>query len=89
VTRDIAVVLPSDASFVDLVTALERVDSPVPTKFSAVDRYVGAPLAQGESSVTVRVILQPEATTLTEDEIESYRTALLAAVSDLGLKIRD
>jgi len=88
VNRDIAVVLPRGSSFLALLTTLEQVDAPVPARFSAVDRYEGAPLAEGESSVTVRVTLQPLERTLTEDEIERFRMALVDSVIASGLKIR-
>ena len=60
-----------------------------PVEFSAVDRYEGPPLAAGESSLTIRMTLQPSDRTLTDPETEEYRQALVDCLrNELGLRIR-
>jgi phenylalanyl-tRNA synthetase beta chain len=89
VTRDLALVMPGGVSYESVRRAMLEVSAPAPAAIEPVDRYVGPPLAPGESSLTVRVTLTPNERTLTEAEIEGYRRALIAVVEDrLGLRIR-
>ena len=89
VTRDLSLVLTADQSYGDVVQTLAGVDSPAPVRFEALDRYEGRPLAPGETSLTVRVVLEPLERTLTEEEIEGYRCALVKRIADaLGARIR-
>ena len=58
-------------------------------RVDAVDRYEGPPLEQGQSSLTVRVSLQPLDQTLTEGQAESYRRALVSRLEErLAVRIR-
>ncbi len=89
VERDIAVVLPPDRSWREVRDALTAVEAPVPASIEAVDRYEGKPLAAGSAAVTVRVRLQPDRTSLTEETIEEYRRRLVDELTGpLGLEIR-
>ena len=89
VERDIAVVLPSDRAWHEVRTALGAVPSPVPVRIDAVDRYEGQPLPEGSAALTVRVRLQPDRTSLTEETIEAYRQSLVRELTGpLGLEIR-
>jgi len=55
----------------------------------AVDRYQGKPLKAGSAAITVRVRLQPDRTSLTEEIIEAYRQSLVDRLTGpLGLEIR-
>jgi phenylalanyl-tRNA synthetase beta subunit len=89
VERDIAVVLPEDRNWAEVRDALRAVPAPVPVSIEAVDRYLGKPLPAGTSAVTVRVRLQPDRTSLTDETIEAYRQRLLDQLTGpLGLEIR-
>jgi len=89
VERDIAVVLPPGRTWREVRDALCAVPAPVPASIEAVDRYEGKPLPQGSAAVTVRVRLQPDRTSLTEETIEAYRQRLLDQLTGpLGLEIR-
>lgn len=89
VERDIAVVLPPGRTWREVRDALSAVPAPVPASIEAVDRYEGKPLAPGSAAVTVRVRLQPDRTSLTEETIEAYRQQLLDQLTGpLGLEIR-
>ena len=69
--------------------ALLGVEAPVPVTLDAVDRYEGKPLAAGSAAVTVRVRLQPDKQSLTEEAIEAYRQGLIETLTGkLGLEIR-
>jgi phenylalanyl-tRNA synthetase beta chain len=90
VTRDLALVLPQELTFGGVLEVLRGVEAPAAVDFRAVDRYEGAPLAEGHASLTVRVTLHPLDRTLTEAEIEAYRNALVASLGhNLGLTLRD
>jgi phenylalanyl-tRNA synthetase beta chain len=89
VVRDLSLVLGPGVSFHRLVATLATVPAPAPVRFEALDRYLGEPLAAGEVSVTVRVILQPLDRTLTDAETEAFRKALVGvAESGLGARLR-
>ncbi|MDH3627514.1 MAG: phenylalanine--tRNA ligase subunit beta [Acidobacteriota bacterium] len=89
VHRDLAVVVPADLSYERLLLTVTDVPSPAPVDFNAVDRYQGPPLAAGEASLTLRATLSPEDRTLTDEEIDGYRRAMIDALGrNLGVEIR-
>ncbi len=89
VIRDLALVLTTDVTFAEVLETLRTVDPPAPVRFEAVDRYEGPPLEKGQSSLTVRVTLQPLEETLTEGQAESYRQALVIRLEErLAVRIR-
>lgn len=88
-TRDLSLLLTGDITYGEIVDALSAVAPPAPVRFEALDRYEGPPLAAGETSLTIRVILEPLARTLTDEETERYRLALVAKLEDaLGVRVR-
>lgn len=88
-TRDLSLLLTRDVAYRDVVETLTAVPPPAPVRFEALDRYEGPPLTEDEISLTVRVTLEPLAQTLTDDETERYRQALLVSLQDaLGVRIR-
>jgi len=89
VTRDVAIVTTGEQSYDDIVTALRSIEAPAPAAFTALDRYEGQPLAEGEASLTLRVTLRPLAKTLTDPETEQYRQSLMSHLEGLsGVRIR-
>lgn len=89
VTRDLSLVLGPEVAFGQLLGTLEAVEAPAPLTFSVIDRYEGAPLSAGQSALTVRFTLQPTEHTLTDEQTEAYREALLRRLeTQLGVKIR-
>ena len=90
VSRDLSIVLGAEASFRELLELLESRPAPAPARFQAVDRYAGSQLEEGESALTVRVILEPHDRTLTDEETERYRLDLIQALelSVLPVKLR-
>jgi len=88
-SRDLSLVLDRTTEAGAVVEALARVPSPAPATFAWIDRYEGPGLAAGEVSMTLRVILQPRERTLLDAETESYRQALIAALSAVeGARLR-
>jgi phenylalanyl-tRNA synthetase beta chain len=90
VARDISLVLTPGVDYDRVRETLESVDPPAPVTIQAVDRYEGPSLGPGEASLTVRILLQPAEKTLTEQEIDGYRRALIDSLRQgLGLRIRE
>jgi len=88
-SRDLSLVLDRGTRASAVVAALSRVPSPAPATFTWLDRYEGPGLAKDEVSMTLRVILQPRERTLLDAETESYRQALIAALSAVeGARLR-
>ncbi len=88
-SRDLSLVMNAETTFERVQATMTAVQAPAPVEFSAVDRYEGPPLAPGEFALTVRLVLQPDERTLTEDEIEAYRRELVRRLDgELGIKIR-
>jgi phenylalanyl-tRNA synthetase beta chain len=89
VTRDLALVMTRETSYAEVLQTLRSVEPPAPAEFQAIDRYEGPPLEEGQSSLTVRVTLQPSERSLTESEIEEFRLGLVAELRrQLSLTIR-
>ena len=89
VTRDLSLVLERDIPYAELCSVLETVEAPAPVSFELVDRYRGAPLAHGESALTVRLRLEPLERTLTDAETDVYCRALVERLATgLGIRLR-
>jgi phenylalanyl-tRNA synthetase beta chain len=89
VTRDLSLLLRGEVAFSTLLETLRAVEPPAPARFEALDRYRGAPLADGETSLTVRITLEPLEHTLTDTETERYREALVTRLREtLGVRLR-
>ena len=54
---------------------------PLVTEADVFDVYQGKGIPDGQKSVAVQVTLQPTKATLTEEEIESTSSAIIAAVA--------
>jgi len=89
VSRDLSLVLRSDITYRDILEILRSVPPPAPVLFEAIDRYCGPPLADGEVSLTVRLILRPRERTLTDPETDGYREALIHKLREaMEIRIR-
>ena len=88
--RDLSLVLDAGVRFADIVEAVEKVPAPAPAEVALIDRYAGAPLEQGQVSLTVRLSLHPRERTLTDEETESYRSGVVQRLEGLGgIRLRD
>ncbi len=89
VSRDLALVMDNTVTFGEVLSTLRSVESPAPVEFLPVDRYTGPPLRTDQSSLTLRLTLQPTGRSLTDAQIESYRHSLVAALKDrLSIDLR-
>ena len=87
--RDLSLVIAPEAGAGAVLAALAVVPSPAPVSMTWIDRYTGAPLAAGQSAMTLRVMLHPLDRTLTDAEAEVYRAELLAALDAVpGVRLR-
>ena len=80
VSRDLSLVLDRSVSYREIEETIGRVPAPAPVRFEVIDRYQGPPLREGQSSLTIRAILQPLEQTLTDQESEDYRLRLIDAL---------
>lgn len=87
--RDLSLVCAPGVEAAAILAALRAVPAPAPAAFEVVDRFEGAPLRDGEVSLTVRVILRPLERTLEDASTERYRSALVQALGDVpGVQLR-
>ncbi len=88
VERDFAFIVSRDVRAGDLVTAVRKA-SPLISDVLVFDRYEGAPLAEDEISLALRVRLTPSDHTLTDAEIEETAKAIVkAAARAVGARLR-
>jgi len=89
VSRDLSLVVEPGTDYASILETLNSVPAPVEARFEAVDRYEGPPLDEGQSSLTVRATLTPSGQTLREEEIDSFRRAMIEALRiQLKIEIR-
>ena len=89
VSRDLSLALDDSVPYARVREIVADVEPPAPARFEVIDRYEGEQVGSGRSSITVRVILQPQERTLTDDTIEAYRQALVAALeNEPGIELR-
>ncbi len=88
--RDLSLVLDAGVRFADIRAAVESVPSPAPSTVDLIDRYAGAPLEEGQVSLTVRLSLHPSERTLTDEETEGYRAKVVQRLEQVGgIRLRD
>lgn len=86
--RDLAFVLPESVSYAELEAALRQVDSPLIQAIELFDLYRGTGLPEGMKSMAIKVILQDQDGTLTDDKIDPLTAQLLEAAARVGAKLR-
>jgi phenylalanyl-tRNA synthetase beta chain len=89
VARDLSLALDASVRYARVREIVADVEPPAPARFEVIDRYEGEQVGSGRSSLTVRVILQPQERTLTDDAVEAYRQALVTALeNEPGVELR-
>lgn len=81
VKRDFAFVVDRAVPAADILRTALGVDRKLVTGVSVFDVYQGAGIAEDKKSVAVEVVLQPRERTLTDAEIETVATRIVAEVS--------
>ena len=89
VRRDLAFVLPEDASWAAVRDSIQSVAGPVLRELVLFDRYRGEGVESGFKSLAMGLILQEESRTLTDREVDAVVEAVsLALQRDHGAVIR-
>jgi phenylalanyl-tRNA synthetase beta chain len=89
IERDFAFVVDRDLPTDALLRAARGVDRKLVTEIRLFDAYDGAGLPEGKKSLAITVVLQPQERTLTDAEIETFSTRLIAQVEKAtGGKLR-
>ena len=86
--RDLAFVLAEDVAFDTLLGSLKTVDSPLIREISLFDVYRGKGLPENSKSMAVKIILQSDSDTLTDEMVEPIVAQLIAAAETVGAKLR-
>ena len=87
-SRDFAFVVDKDKPAGDLVRAALGVDKALIASARVFDVYEGPGVPEGSKSVAIEVAIQPRDKTLTEAEIESLSSRIVAAAEKSGAKLR-
>jgi phenylalanyl-tRNA synthetase beta chain len=89
IERDFAFVIDRDLPADALLRAARGVDRKLVTEIRLFDVYEGSGLPEGKKSLAITVVLQPQERTLTDAEIETFSTRLIAQVEKTtGGKLR-
>ena len=86
--RDLAFVLHESVSHDDLLNALKGVKDKLIQDISVFDAYRGTGLSEGMKSMTVKVVLQDNEATLTDEVLEASMARLVAAAATVEAKLR-
>ena len=81
VERDFAFVVDKDLPSENIIKIISSVNKKLIDNISVFDVYEGTGIEEGKKSIAVNVRLQPFDRTLTDDEIESFRTKVIETVS--------
>jgi phenylalanyl-tRNA synthetase beta chain len=88
VRRDFAFLVPDDLAADALLRAVRSADKLLIADVALFDRFAGAGVPEGQLSLAVGVTLQPVERTLTDADIESVGSAIVAAAAKLGARLR-
>jgi phenylalanyl-tRNA synthetase beta chain len=80
VRRDFAFLVDSKARAADIVKTAQGVDKKLISAVSIFDLYEGKGIGEGQKSIAVEVVLQPQDRTLTDTEIEAVAGRIVAEV---------
>ncbi len=87
-TRDFAFLVDEAVASGDLVRAVRAADKALVAEVRVFDVYRGPGVIEGSKSLALEVVIQPRDATLTESEIEALSTRIIAAVGNIGGKLR-
>ncbi len=88
VRRDLAFVLPEAVNHDQLLGALGSVESNLIREISVFDVYRGTGLPEGMKSIAVKVVLQDQDATLTDEAVENVVSQLLVSAERVNAKLR-
>ena len=82
VSRDFALVVPNELAISDVLKEIEKVGSPLLQSAKVFDVFVGAGVPEGHRSIAVRVVLQDENATLSDEALNQYTQKTLEALAN-------
>jgi phenylalanyl-tRNA synthetase beta chain len=88
VLQDIAVVAPSDVSAATVEATITEAGGNLLAATGVFDVYEGEQVGEGKRSLALRLEFRAPDRTLTEDEVVERRTAIVAALEQIGGQIR-
>lgn len=81
VERDFAFLFPTNIKGVDIINKIKKIHKKIIKKVVIFDIFEGGKLPEGKKSVAIKVILQPQEKTFTDNEIENLSTNIIDLVS--------
>lgn len=88
INLDFSVLVESSRRYDEIERALGGYDHPLLRRLSFVDSYEGGSVPQGKRSFTFRATIGDPARTLTEQDIQEFRTSFLSCLQRQNLSLR-
>ena len=85
---DLSVVVAETTPWSEIEGAVRQLDQPLIDDVAFIDEYRSAEIGAGRRSLTVRISLQPQVATLSNDEISAVRAAAIAGLEARGAQLR-
>ncbi|HCU07010.1 MAG TPA: phenylalanine--tRNA ligase subunit beta, partial [Holosporales bacterium] len=89
VNRDFAFILDKTTSAAELIQAIKKVDQKLIQSVSIFDVYEGDKLADGKKSIALRLNVQSDDRTLTDDEMMDLQNKIIFEAAKMNALIRD
>ena len=89
VRRDFAFLLPSDFPAETLVRAVRGADKAAIVDAFVFDLFAGTGVPDGQRSLAIEVVLQPEEKSFTDAELKAISDRIVAAAEKAGARLRD
>jgi len=88
VTRDFAFLVPADLPADQLLRAVRGADKAAIAGATLFDLFTGAGVTEGQRSLAIEVVLQPDEKSFTEAELKEISERIVAAAAKLGATLR-
>ena len=82
VERDFAFLFPKLAKVNDITNKIKQIDKKIIKKITIFDVYEGEKLPKDKKSIALRVLLQPQEKTFTDEEIENISNQIIDLVTN-------
>ena len=88
VARDLSVVADEGVTAAEIEARVRAAGGELLSEVSVVDRYVGEQIRAGKASLTLSLVYQDPARTLTGEEVQASTDRVVSALRAAGLEIR-
>jgi phenylalanyl-tRNA synthetase beta chain len=89
VKRDFAFLVPADTPADALLRAVRGADKQAIVRVRLFDVFAGPGVPEGETSLAVEVVLQPNEKSFTDEELKAISDRIVAAAARTGARLRD